>query len=64
MKRLYKSNNTLTEKPKKNFFGFLLAGEERFELSSTVLETAILPLNYSPKRTDKLLACPFRSMFD
>ena len=27
----------------------ILAGEERFELSSTVLETAILPLNYSPK---------------
>lgn len=28
-----------------SFFG---AGEERFELPSMVLETTILPLNYSP----------------
>lgn len=27
---------------------FFLAGEERFELPSMVLETTILPLNYSP----------------
>ena len=27
---------------------FLFAGMERFELPSTVLETAILPLNYIP----------------
>ena len=27
---------------------FILAGAERFELPSTVLETAILPLNYAP----------------
>ena len=26
-----------------------VAGAERFELPSTVLETAILPLNYAPK---------------
>ena len=26
------------------------AGEERFELPSMVLETTILPLNYSPKK--------------
>lgn len=27
----------------------ILAGEERIELSITVLETAVIPLNYSPK---------------
>lgn len=26
-----------------------MAGEERIELSITVLETAVIPLNYSPK---------------
>jgi hypothetical protein len=29
-----------------------MAGEERIELSITVLETAVIPLNYSPKETD------------
>ena len=29
---------------------YSLAGAERFELPSTVLETAILPLNYAPKK--------------
>ncbi len=27
---------------------FILAGEERIELSLMVLETTVLPLNYSP----------------
>ena len=31
-----------------HFSDVLLAGVERFELPSTVLETAILPLNYTP----------------
>ncbi len=31
-------------------FNLILAGEERFELPSMVLETTILPLNYSPKK--------------
>lgn len=29
----------------------LFAGEERFELPPIVLETTVLPLNYSPKKT-------------
>ena len=29
-------------------FFFYLAGAERIELSSTVLETAVLPLNHAP----------------
>ncbi len=28
---------------------YKMAGEERIELSITVLETAVIPLNYSPK---------------
>ena len=32
-----------------------MAGEERIELSITVLETAVMPLNYSPIRTAKYI---------
>lgn len=30
-----------------------MAGEERIELSITVLETAVMPLNYSPNGVKK-----------
>ena len=33
----------------------LMAGEERIELSITVLETAVMPLNYSPIRTARYI---------
>ena len=39
----YHSNISLKNKHKKT-------GEERIELSITVLETAVMPLNYSPKK--------------
>ena len=35
------------------------AGEERFELPSMVLETTILPLNYSPEKNGQAFTCPF-----
>ena len=39
---------------------FLMAGEERIELSITVLETAVMPLNYSPKEArNSLIFLPF-----
>ena len=33
----------------------LMAGEERIELSITVLETAVIPFNYSPKNSTIIL---------
>lgn len=41
---------------KKVVFRQLLAGEERFELPSMVLETTILPLNYSPNEPGGLIS--------
>ena len=32
-----------------------MAGEERIELSITVLETAVIPFNYSPKNSTIIL---------
>ena len=42
-----KVHKNIKKKPSNDDF---FAGEERFELPSMVLETTILPLNYSPKR--------------
>lgn len=46
------SVGTPSEKAKKRglcILVFLMAGEERIELSLMVLETTVLPLNYSPE---------------
>ena len=42
---------------------FILAGEERIELSLMVLETTVLPLNYSPVTKGRLYASPFSILF-
>ncbi len=43
---------------------FFMAGEERIELSLMVLETTVLPLNYSPVTKGRLFGQPlYHSVF-
>lgn len=45
-------------------FGFTkMAGEERIELSITVLETAVMPLNYSPNEVKKARSIVLKPLF-
>lgn len=56
----------LMSKKKALFLGlfYILAGEERIELSIMVLETIVMPFNYSPTRRHKYLICAFSKFSD